>query len=417
MIPVRQWLTANRLQVLVTVALALLLTAATWASAQAAGHWQQATREAARSATVRVESVRFVYQSELPLAIGLAQAQVRRDAVASLGDRGEPEVTGEAAAADRLVAQLRMNAKQSNNRLAHSDDYTTPDGGYDVPRRLADALDGDQVTALDTSKATMRAGDQWARWARGWALLALAVAAAFVVLAFLRGRRRRRREPAGTADVGLVPTPWDEPRRGRSVALLALAAWLALPILTVEQLALSADSARAAAQSSLLITQLSGAATASQVRNGAASDLQMRGIDLTMSGLARQLAATVDGSRGQRLLGIAEQRAGQRWVELGKAMTRAPGSADGVDAITVEWLASQPADWERVRGQQERVQLAAERAGSSGDAVALSLLMAALAATAATVARLPGALRRSALHLAAGLLGAAVLVALAAALR
>ena len=413
----RQWLTANRLQVLVTVTVALLLTAATWASAQAAGRWQQATREAARSATARVETVRFVYQSELPLAIGVAQAQVRRDAVRSLGAQGAPEVAGESAAADRLVAQLRMNAEQASNRLAHSDDYRTADGGYDVPRRLGDALRADQVTALDTSAVTMRAGDEWARRARGWALLALAVAAAFVVQAFLRGRRRRRREQPSAPDVGLIPTPWDEPRRRRRVAVLALAAWLALPLLTVEQLALSADSARSAAQSSLLITQLSGSATASQVRDGAAADLKVRGIDLTISGLTRQYAALLDGSRGQQLLGLAEQRAGERWAELGTAMTRAPGRADGVDAITVDWLASQPSDWERIRAQQERVQLAAERAGSSGDAVALSLLMAALAATAATVARLPGAQRRSAQLLAAGLLGAATLVALAAALR
>jgi hypothetical protein len=412
---VRQWLTANRLQVAATVVLALLLAAATWSSSKAAGYWQQASREEARSMTLRVETVRFVYQSELPLTIGLAQARVRRDAVQSLETMGEPEVAGEAATADQLVAQLQMNADQSTNGLAHSDDYTTVDGGYDVPRRLGDVLRADEVTALDTSAATMRAGDGWARWARGWALLALAVAAAYVVLSTVRGRRRRRRAPQTLPDVGLIPTPWDEPRRHRLVGIVALAAWLALPVLTAEQLALSSDSARSAAESSILISQVSGAATVSQVRNGAAADLRMRGVDLTMWGLARQYAATLDGSNGQALLGIAEQRAGERWGELSDAMAEVPGTADGVDAITVEWLASEPADWEQVRSRQERAQVAAENAGSASDMVALGLLLAALAATAATVARLRGAPRRSATVLATGLLGLAVLLAVAAA--
>ena len=77
---VRQWVTANRLQVAVTVLLALLLGAATWSSAQ--GERRPGSRRRARTAAapaLRVESVRFVYQSELPLAIGLAQAQVRRE--------------------------------------------------------------------------------------------------------------------------------------------------------------------------------------------------------------------------------------------------------------------------------------------------------------------------------------------------
>lgn len=414
---IRQWVTANRLQVAVTVMLALFLAAATWSSAKASGKWQQATREEARSTAARVETVRFVYQSELPLAIGLAQARVRRDAVRGLTAEGEPEVAGEAATADRLVAQLQMNAGQTSNGLAHGDDYLTPDGGYDVPRRLGDELHTDQVSALDTSVATMAAGDGWARWSRGCALLALAVAAAYVVQSAVRSRRRRlrRRAHPSPPDVGLIPIPWDEPRRRRLVAVMALAAWLALPMLTAEQLALSTDSARSAAESSRLISQLSGAATVSQVRNGAAADLQMRGIDLAMWGLARQYAATFDGSRGQELLGIAEERAGERWGELSRAMAEVPGTADGVDAITIEWLASEPSDWEHIRSQQERVQRASERAGSFSDAVALSLLMAALAATAATVARLRGALRRSASLLAAGLLGLATLVAVVAA--
>lgn len=412
----RRWMTANLLEVAVTVMLALLLAAATWSGAQATGKWQQATREEARSATARVETVRFVYQSELPLAIGLAQARVRREAVRSLDAGGESAVAGEAATAERLVAQLQMNAEQSNNGLAHSD-YMAPEGGYDVPRRLGDVLHTDQVTALDTSVATMRAGDRWSRMAQGWVFLALALAVGYVVQSALRGRRRRRRAHPEPPAVGLIPAPWDEPRQRRLVAAIALASWLILPMLTAEQLSLSTSSARSAADSSRLISQLSGAVTVSQVRSGAAADLQMRGVDLAMWGLARQYAATFDGSSSQELLGIAEQRAGERWGELSRAMVEVPRTADGVDAITIEWLASEPPDWEDIRSEQERVQLASERTGSSSDVVALSLLMAALAVTAATVARLPGALRRSSSLLAAGLLGLATLIAVAAALQ
>ncbi len=408
----RRWMTANRLQVAVTVVLALFLAAATWSSGRATGYWQQATREDARSATARVETVRFVYQSELPLAVGLGQAQVRRDVLRSLDGEGEPEVVGERSTADRLVAQLQMNADQASNGLARGDDYAMPGGWYDVPRRLGDVLHTDQVTTLDTSAATMRAGDGWARWARGWALLSLALAAGYVVWSALRGLRLRA-EPA-RPDVGLIPGPWGEPRRHRLVPVIALAAWLALPVLTAEQLALSTNSARAAAESSLLISQLSGAATVSQIRSGAAADLQMRGLDLATRGLVRQYTATLDASHGQNLLGIAEQRAGERWGGVSRAMVQVPRTGDGVDAITIDWLASEPLDWEHIRSKQERAQRASERAGSDSDTVALGMLVAALAATTATVARLPGALRRSTSLLAACLLGLAVLLAVTA---
>ena len=411
---VRQWVTANRLQVAITVLLAVLLGAATWSSSKATGSWQQATRQDGRSTALRVESVRFVYQSELPLAIGLAQAQVRRDALRDLGAGTDPEVAGELAAADQLVAQLRQSSEQTTNGLANGSDYSTPDGGYEVTRRLGDVLRDDQVTAYDLSAATMRVGDWWARRARGWALLALVVTAAYVVLSAVRSRRRRRERQKDLPDVGLVPTPWTEPRPGRAVAALALAAWLALPVLTAQQLSLSMDSARSAAESSRLISELSGSAIVSQVRDGASTDLQLRAYHLGMAGLSRQYAATLEGSNGQRLIGAAEETAGERWARISTSMADVPAAADGVDALTIRWLASEPSDWEDIRSRQERVQIDSEDAGSAGDAVGLALLLAALAATAATVARLPGAPRRSTSLLAAGLLASAALLAVGA---
>lgn len=408
---VRQWVTANRLQVAVTVLLALLLGAATWSSSKASGYWQQATRQDGRSTTLRVESVRFVYQSELPLAIGLGQAQVRSDALRDLGAGTDPEVVGELAAADQLVGQLRQSTAQTTNGLVNGSSYATPDGGYDVPRRVGDVLRDDQVTAYDQSAATMRVGDWWARRARGLALLALVVAAAYVVLSAIRSRRRRRKTQ-DPPDVGLVPTPWTEPPTGRMVAVLALAAWLALPVLTAEQLSLSMDAARSAAQSSRLISELSGSTIVSQVRDGASKELQLRAYDLSMTGLSRQYAATLDGSNGQQLIGEAEETAGERWAQIGNDMADVPTTADGVDALTIRWLASEPSDWKAIGSRQERTQIDSEDAGSASDAVGLGLLLAALAATAATVARLPRARRRSASLLAAGLLAAATLVAL-----
>jgi hypothetical protein len=217
----------------------------------------------------------------------------------------------------RRKRSLRLPGRAAGrHRPRAGEDYTTSDGGYDVPRRLGDVLRSDEVTALDTSAATMRDGDVWARWARGWALLALALAAAYVVRAGLRERRRRRQADRSPLDIGLIPSPWDEPRRRRLVGMIALAAWVALPVLTAEQLSLSMDSARAAAQSSRLISQVSGAVMVSQVRNGASDDLQMRGMDLTMWGLARQYAATFDGSRGQQLLGTTRWRSACSWPPL-----------------------------------------------------------------------------------------------------
>ena len=367
-----------------------------------------------RSTVLRVESTRFVYQSELPLATGLAQAQVRRDALRDLGAGTDAEVVGELAAADQLVAQLQQSSEQTTNGLANGSSYATPGGGYDVARRLGDVLRDDQVTAYDQSAATMRVGDWWARRARGWALLALVVTAAYLVLSAVRSRRRRRELMKDPPDVGLVPTPWTEARTGRAVAALALAAWLALPVLTAEQLGFSMDSARSAASSSRLISELSGSTIVSQVRDGASKDLQLRGYHLSMTGLSRQYAATLDGSNGQQLIGTAEQTAGERWAQIGTPMADVPTAADGVDALTLRWLASEPSDWEDIRSRQERVQIDSEDAGSAGDAVGLALLLAALAATAATVARLPGAPRRSTSLLAGGLLASAALLAVGA---
>ena len=411
---VRQWVTANRLQVTVTVLLAVLLGAATWSSAKASGYWQQATRQDGRSSALRAESVRYVYQSELPLAIGIAEARVRRDALRDLGDVNDAEVAGAVAAADQLIMQLQQASDQSSNGLARGDAYATSDGGYDVARRLGDELRDEQVTAYDMSADTMQVGDWWARRAKGWALLALAITGAYVVASAVRSRRRRREPPPDSSDVGLVPTPWTEPRPQRAVAALALAAWLALPVLTAQQLGLSMDSARAAAESSRLITDLSGSTIVSQLRVGAATDLQLRAYHLSMAGLSRQYAAGLDGTKGQRLIGSAEETAGGRWAEIGLAMGDVPTKADGVDTLTIRWLASEPSDWGRTGSRQERVQIASEEAGSAGDAVGLALLLAALAATAATVARLPGAPRRSTAILAAGLLAAAAVLALGA---
>ena len=69
-----------------------------------------------------------------------------------------------------------------------------------------------------------------------------------------------------------------------------------------------------------------------------------------------------------------------------------PTEEDGVDALTIRWLASEPSDWGRTGSRQERVQIASEDAGSASDAVGLALR---LGAPAATGARFPGAPRRS----------------------
>jgi FlaG/FlaF family flagellin (archaellin) len=409
-----RWVTANRLQVAVTVLLALLLGAATWSSGKASGSWQQATRQDSRSTTLREESVRFVYQSELPLAIGLAQAQVRRDALQDLDAGTDPEVAGELDAADQLVGELRQTSEQTTDGLVNGGRYETADGGYDVPRRVGDVLRHDRVTAYDQSAASMRIGDWWARRARVLVLLALVVTAGYVVLSAVRARRRRRVRQRSEPDVGLVPTPWTEHGSGRTVAALALTAWLVLPVLTGEQLGLSMDSARSAAESARLISEVSGSAVVSQVRDGAAGDLQLQASHLSTTGLSRQYAATLDGSDGQQLIGTAENKAGERLARIGSSMTGVPTTADGVDPVTSRWLASEPSDWEAIRSRQERTQIDSEDAGSAADGVGLGLLLAALAATAATVARLPGASRRSTSLLAGGLLAAAALVAVSA---
>ena len=235
---VRQWVTANRLQVAVTVHARSAPRCGDvveregerlLAAGDASGRPQRR-----RSAS---ESVRFVYQSELPLAIGLAEARVRRDALRDLVPT-DAEVVGELAAADQLVGQLRAGHRAVQQRAGpgrHVRDVGRWVRRHAPPRGQAARRPGHGVRPEHRHHAGRRLVGAAGAW--------LGAAGAGRDSGVRRGVGRpvpptpSRAGSRTPPDVGLVPTPWTEPRAGRAVAALALAAWLALPVLTAQQLA------------------------------------------------------------------------------------------------------------------------------------------------------------------------------------
>jgi len=85
----------------------------------------------------------------------------------------------------------------------------------------------------------------------------------------------------------------------------ALVAWVLLTVLTALQLSLSSAAARADASASRLATSVTATVLASQLRASLTADAVRTGIDLSMSGLARQFVAVTADDPRQEAIGVA----------------------------------------------------------------------------------------------------------------
>jgi len=415
----RAWRAAstNAAQVVVSVVVAALLALATWLASQASGAWTSSTRLETKAAALLGEDLRHVYQDEVPLALEVSLMQVRADALDAAGAES-PAAAVEAQVLRKASGELRAALGSSSSLLA--DRYATAGHGYAVSRRLADVVGSSARTARADVLDAVAEGDRYAAGARWAAGSAVALALGYVVVRVLT-RRGRAGGTSGTAaesaaaaepDIGLVPGPWQERTTLTRVAAgAALLAWLLLPALTAAQLVLGTAAASDGASGSRRATGLGSTIIATQLRQGLVAGAAQSVVRAQMVSLARRFVDVQAQDPGQEAIAFADGRAADAWAGLSARMLGLPTHADGVDADIVRLLASGDTEVAAdLRLQQEAVD-ASDRAGGAADLLSLAVLLAGLTAAVAAMAKVSGRTGRLATVAAAGLVGAAVVVA------
>jgi hypothetical protein len=405
----------NPAQVVVSVLVAVLLALATWSADLAAGDWRSAARDETKASATTNETVRYVYADEAPVALGLTLALIRADEL----DRAAAAYPGGPATVE--VATIRKAAAERSNALKTAADpgllgkrYELPDHAFAINRRLGDLL-ADSADLRAHPGVAMAAGDRLARVSRVLLVVPILLVGGFVGVRALGYRRQpgsgRR---VGEEDVGLIPQPWSEPSPVRVVSSTALVAWVLLTVLTSTQLALSSAAARADATSARLATSVAATILASGMRSGLEDDAVRAGIDLSMSGLARQFVTVSPADERQEAIGIADVRAATTWNEVAAGMIAEPSAADGLDAISLSMIGSATSDWNRLVADQNHAAGTAATQSSAATLASLGLLLAALSATTASAAKVQQRPRRPVVWAALAFLTAAVVAGVGA---
>ena len=360
--------------------------------------------------------MRYVYVDEAPIALDLTLALIRADELdrAAAAFPGGP-ATAEAATTRKTAAERMRTLAAATDPGLMADRYQLPDHAFDINRRLGDLL-ADSADLRDQPAVDMADGDRLARLSRVPMVVPVLLVGIFIGVHALGHERQRRAAShhAGEQDVGLIPQPWSEPARVRLVSSTALVAWVLLTVLTALQLSLSSAAARADASASRLATSVTATVLASQLRASLTADAVRTGIDLSMSGLARQFVAVTADDPRQEAIGVADTRSATTWADVAAGMTANPSASDRLDAISVAMIGSQNADWEVIlRAQNDAARTAATN-GSAANLAGLGLLLAALSATTASAAKVRRRPRRPAIQVALTFLVAAVVAGVSA---
>jgi hypothetical protein len=354
----------------------------------ASGTWQQSIREETVRSGLRHEQVRAVYEDEAPLAIRVAAAQARAEAL-----RG-PAGRSELAAAERVVsAQLAFAIGQSAapGSLAAGRNYALPNGGFDVSRRLADVVRAGP--AVPDPERTAADGDAQAALAGGLGLLTVVVTGLAVVLAALPGVRRNPLDGEApdspddehpSPEPEIIPQPGTADPRGRRIAYVLLVFWAAGVLLPFAQLALGGEEQRYQAAAARTAVQLTGQIAIGQARAAFADDARRTAIFADAAAISRQLAALdVTGPlvAAEESIAAGEETAAARTRAVAEQMGAAPSTADGIDGHLADALASVPDDWSAgLRQQIEQADRAETFGAWSNATVAFIAAVAALGA-------------------------------------
>jgi hypothetical protein len=194
----------------VAAVLAALITArASFLTSDASGGWQRALRTEVQRSAGALEDVRYLYQSELPLAMTVETARSRskaaQDAAATATGAVRTRLLFEAAVYDKTATSLEPASELSTDPA-----YTLPDGGYDLAKRLSDLRNrAPELLALDPD-GLVAGGDILADKARRITLstfpISLGVLAGALAQPFARWRRLL--VALGSVAVGLGALMW-----------------------------------------------------------------------------------------------------------------------------------------------------------------------------------------------------------------
>lgn len=166
--------------------------------------WQQSVREQTRQAAAYVETLRYAYTSEAPVAFALTEARFRSEELGKVAEG----LTG----LDRQVVELEQALQEylSSGQLAaasplfNDEKYRSPQG-FDIARRLADLrAEHPDLLTVDPER-TRRAGDRASTHAVRLLATTIVVAVAFMLGSLAQGfpRRRRRLLSAGSVVLAL----------------------------------------------------------------------------------------------------------------------------------------------------------------------------------------------------------------------
>ncbi|WP_141208582.1 hypothetical protein [Streptomyces griseorubiginosus] len=354
---------------ILVVSLATLLC--TWQFSQAGGSYQDAVREDVKRQAAVQEDVRHLYADEAPPAFLVAAEEARARALAALG-RDNRLAAAEHELASRTAFSLRQAAPPG--LLVGNDTYLTPDLGYDVPRRLADAQQRSAGLYALRPDATLREGDRWASWSLVSAGIAgAAVIAAAVAAGVLRPLAWRRPVPPGVRvlrEPEIIPQPATAPRDDRRSVWFHLVVFCLLFFLPLGQLAAAGAEQRAQAQAARRAVQLGTAIAASGERSAfltrsvqAAQVADIRAAVRTTLALETQQARD---TRPELEVARAETAVAAQLRRVAEYMGRAPVSSDGVDPATVTALSAEPEQWPAMTAEQNHQVTLGERAGNRG---------------------------------------------------
>jgi hypothetical protein len=174
------------------VVIAILGVRSSLLGSEASAAWQQAVRQEVKRAAATVETIRYVYENEAPVALALATQtllveEYRRAAEGAEGEIREA-LLAEAGRAEQLVTLYR-----AGSLIAGDPKYELEGGGYSIVARVADVRnERPDLVALDPD-ALQRAGDAQTARAAAHVRAAIPAAITFLFAALANGFPRRRR--------------------------------------------------------------------------------------------------------------------------------------------------------------------------------------------------------------------------------
>jgi hypothetical protein len=315
----------------------------------ASGAWQLSVRSESDRTAALQEQVRTVYGDEAPVAFRVAAAETRTRALHTIEDPSRL-VASEAEVAEQVAFRLSQTARPGS--LAADRRYVLPEGGYDVPRRLADLLRS-QPLPPDPDVARTD-GDAQALRAGVVGLVTVLATSIAIVIAAMPRRRTPGRDVQEEPEVFPQPGLAAADRRRATILLLAL--WAAGVLLPLGQLALSAEEQRSQAAAARAAVQLSGQIAVSLTRSGFETNALRDAVFTDVAATARELAALdapEPDATTERELARLEEAVAAVDRDIAARMGRVPDAVDGLDARTVAALRSDKPQWEATRATQK----------------------------------------------------------------